>query len=82
MTDTSPDMELEFRRRIMARPAEERLRMAVSMHQTARTIAIASLPPDLPRAESLRLLRDRFYPELAHVAAQRLRRATGMSVNR
>jgi hypothetical protein len=65
MTDTPPDMQQECRRCTMARPAKERLRMAGSMDQTARTIAIASLPPDIPHAESPRLLFERFYPELA-----------------
>jgi hypothetical protein len=48
----------------MARSPEDRLRMAVSMHQTARTIALASLPPRASPAETRLLLRERFYPEL------------------
>ena len=46
MNDTPPAIQREFRRRIMIRTPEERLRMASSMHQTARTIALASMPPD------------------------------------
>jgi hypothetical protein len=64
MTDTPPAVEREFRRLIMARPAEERLLMAVSMHQSARAIALASLPPDADPVETRRLLSHRFYPEL------------------
>ena len=64
MTDTPPVVEREFRRCIMARSPEERLRMAVSMHQTARTMALASLPAGTDPAETRRLLLQRFYPEL------------------
>jgi len=64
MTDTPPAIQQEYRRRIMARSAEERLRMASSMHQTARTIVLASLPPAADPAETRRLLLHRFYPEL------------------
>ena len=65
MTDTSPDMEREFRRRIMARAPEERLLMAASMHESARTLALASLPPNTSPAATRRFLLIRFYPELA-----------------
>ena len=70
MTDTPPAIEQEFRRRLMARPAEERLLMAVSMHQTARTIALASLSPTASRAETRSFLLDRFYPELGGASAE------------
>ena len=53
------------------RTPEERLRMASSMHQTARTIALASMPPDADPSETRRLLFHRFYPFFKLLALKR-----------
>ncbi len=44
MNDTTPQMQDRHRDLLMARSNEERLRMGISMGQTARTIVWSSLP--------------------------------------
>jgi hypothetical protein len=61
MTDTTPEMEILFRERLMARSGEERLRMASSMFDSARRMILASLPPGLSPAEQRMRLYERLY---------------------
>jgi len=49
--DTSPEMRELQHRLLMERSGEERLRMAVSMCQTARALVLSSLPDHITRAE-------------------------------
>jgi hypothetical protein len=68
MTDTPPDVAALHRRLLMERSGEERLKMAVSMNQTARALVWASIPKDLPETERrvqffLRLYGSDFSPE-------------------
>jgi len=63
MTDTSPDMVAEYRRRIMALSPERRLAMACEMFQTAKALARAGILQNgpLPECEVRRQLFLRFY---------------------
>lgn len=71
MNDTSPEMERRFREMLISRSPEDRLKMACSMHETARRLVIASLlqqnpnatPADLRRGLFLRFYADDFSPE-------------------
>lgn len=68
MTDTPPDVAALHRRLLMERSGEERLKMAVSMSQTARAIVWATIPKHLPEPERrvqffLRLYGSDFTPE-------------------
>lgn len=60
MNDTSPEMEQRFREMLMARSGEERLKMACSMHETARHLVIASLLQENPNATPEELRRGLF----------------------
>ncbi len=64
MKDTPAAFEEEYRTMIMARPAEERLSMALSMFDTARALVLASFPAGLSNLELRARLLARFYPEL------------------
>lgn len=44
MKDTPPGIEQKFRRMLLERSGEERLKMGCSMHATARALVIASIP--------------------------------------
>ena len=64
MNDTPPAIERRFRRMLLERSGEERLKMGCSMHATARALAKASLlekNPGSHPAELKRLLFLRFY---------------------
>lgn len=64
MKDTSIQMEQRFRRMILARSGEDRLKMGCSMHETAQALVIASLKkkaPNLTREDVRRGLFLRFY---------------------
>ena len=71
MKDTSPQMEERFRQMLMARSPVERLKMACSMHETARRLVISSLlqanpnatPAELRRGLFLRFYGHEFSPE-------------------
>lgn len=64
MKDTPLAIERKFRRMLMDRPGEERLKMGCSMHATARALAKASIlrrHPGSHPAELKRLLFLHFY---------------------
>lgn len=61
MDDTSPAFRELFRREMMKRSGEERLRMASEMHDSARRIVLASLPEGMPEEERRWALFLRFY---------------------
>jgi hypothetical protein len=61
MTDTSPNVGQRYRQMLLARSPVERMMMAARMFDTARAIALASLPPDLSPEESRRRLFERLY---------------------
>jgi hypothetical protein len=60
-------MERKFRKMILARPEEERLKMGCSMHATARALVKASIsekdPIAVNRALLLRFYGDEFEPK-------------------
>ena len=68
--DTSPEIEALVRERLATLDGAQRVRMAASMFDTARTLAIAAVGDD-----RLALL-DRLYPELRSDAGLR-RRVSG-----
>ena len=61
MTDTPADIQALHRRLLLARPGEERLRMAASMGRTARALVWASLPAGLSEADRREQFFLRFY---------------------
>lgn len=61
MNDTAPDIEEKMREMIMARSGSERMTMAASMFDAARTVVLASLPKDLSEDELKRRLCERTY---------------------
>lgn len=66
MNDTDPRVDAVYRRMLMAKSGEERVRMACSMHATAKAIALASLRASHPKASEAELrglLFLRFYRE-------------------
>ena len=48
--DTSPEMERKFRKRLLARSGEERLKMGCSMHAAAQALVRASILAEHPSA--------------------------------
>jgi hypothetical protein len=75
MKDTSPAMEARFRRMVMKRSGDERLKMGCSMHASARALVIASIPKK-DAATVNRILFLRFYgQEFAPKKRQRILRA-------
>lgn len=80
MKDTSPEMEARFRRMLMERSGEERLKMGCSMHAAARVLAMASIrdknPRALKRALFLRFYGHEFDPEERRKILAALLRAT------
>lgn len=65
MTDTTPEVTRLVRELYARRTGAERLAMAASMFETARTMVLASLPAGLPQAEIHHRLCERFYGNLA-----------------
>lgn len=65
MTDTTPEVARLVRTLSARKTGAERLAMAASMFETARTMVLASLPPGLPEREMRRRLCARLYGELA-----------------
>ena len=63
MTETSPEIALLVRTRLMALSGEERFLMGVRSFEAARSIVLASLPPDLTETDRKRLLYKRIYGE-------------------
>ena len=67
MNDTSAAFEGKFRKMLLKRSGEERLKMGCSMHATARALVKASIPEKDPiavnRALFLRFYGDGFEPK-------------------
>jgi hypothetical protein len=61
MTDTPAEIAELVRKRIMARPAEERFVMGVHSFNAARAMVLASLPAGLSPEEVKRQLFQRLY---------------------
>ena len=62
--DTHPEVARMVARRYAALSAGERFMIGLEMFETARQLALASLPEDASDAECRRRLCQRFYPEL------------------
>ena len=67
MNDTSPEIEKMVRDSYMNMSAEERFLIGVQMFESARTIALSSLPVDASDEKKRRHLCERFYRDLAPV---------------
>lgn len=63
-TDTSPEIENMVTARYQAMAGTERFMIGVQMFETARSLALASLPEGVSRHEQRRRLCSRFYPDL------------------
>ena len=63
MTDTPPDVQALHRRLLLARSGEERVRMAVSMCNTSRTIVWSSIPAGASDAQRRVASLRRYYGE-------------------
>lgn len=63
-SDTSPGIERMVAARFRAMSGTERFVIGIQMFETARRLALASLPRDISELERRRLLCRRFYPEL------------------
>ena len=55
MRDTPPDVEARYRKMLLARPGEDRLRMGFSMYATARALVVASILAKEPGASPGRI---------------------------
>lgn len=55
MTDTPAGVEARYRRMLLARSGEDRLRMGLSMYSTARAFVVASLLEREPQASPERI---------------------------
>ncbi len=61
MNDTPPAVRELFRRMMMEKSPEERLRMGSEMHDSARRMVLASLPEGMTEGERACALLRRFY---------------------
>jgi hypothetical protein len=61
MTDTTPAMQKLYHEKLMERSNEERFMMGIRSFDVARTMVLASLPPDLDETETRVQLFLRFY---------------------
>ena len=61
MNDTSPEIGKMIRERYMQMTGEERFLIGAGMFDTARAIALSSMPEDLSESERGRFLCERFY---------------------
>ena len=72
MNDTSPEFDAMVDERYRQMTADERVRIAASMYDTARAIVLSSLPPGLSRREQRLAFARRLYadelPEAALIA--------------
>ena len=79
MNDTPAAFEEKFRRMLLKRSGEERLKMGCSMHATARALVKASIPEKDPivvnRALFLRFYGDDFEPKQRKKILLALRKA-------
>lgn len=55
-SDTTPEAEAMFRKLLMQRSGEERVRMACDMFQTARRLILAAMPADVAASPAERSL--------------------------
>lgn len=69
MNDTTPEIAAIVRERLLSRSGAERVVMGSRMFDVARTIALASFPPDLSEIETKRMLCERFYGNEVNVDA-------------
>ena len=69
MNDTLPNIAAIFRDHLLSRPGAERVVMGSRMFDVARTIALASFPPDLSEIETKRRLCQRLYGNEVNVEA-------------
>jgi hypothetical protein len=69
MNDTTPEIAAIVRERLLSRSGAERVVMGSRMFDVARTIALASFPPDLSEIETKRMLCKRFYGNEVNVEA-------------
>jgi hypothetical protein len=69
MNDTTPGIAAIVRERLLARSGSERVVMGSRMFDVARTIALASFPPDLSEIEIKARLCERLYGNEVNVAA-------------
>ncbi|MGO8763666.1 MAG: hypothetical protein ACLQSR_00850 [Limisphaerales bacterium] len=65
MNDTSPEIAELVRQKLMAKSGAERFVMGAQMFDAARTMALASLPPNLSASELKRRLFERIYGQPA-----------------
>ncbi|MDA7510332.1 hypothetical protein N8642_03555 [bacterium] len=63
MTDTAPEIADLVRKRMMALSGEQRFLMGARMFEAARTMVLASLPPNLSSVERREILYHRLYGE-------------------
>ena len=63
MEDTTPEIKTIYRRLLMSRTEEERFIMCAEMFETAREIAIASMPKNLSEADQKRYIYEQLYGE-------------------
>jgi hypothetical protein len=65
MNDTPPEIAELVRQKLMARTGAERFVMGALMFDAARTVVLASLPPNLSPPELKRRLFERLYGQSA-----------------
>ncbi len=63
MEDTSPEIKSIFRGILMSRSEAERFLMCAEMFDTARCLALTSMPKDLSAADQKRYIYERTYSE-------------------
>ena len=61
MRDTAPKIEKLYHEMLMQRSGSDRMQMGAQMFETARQMALASMPPDLSEKEKRIRLFLRFY---------------------
>jgi hypothetical protein len=64
MKDTSKEIEEKYRQMLMAKSGAERVKMGVSMFETAKKFVEASLPEGLSQEERRKAMIKRIYPEI------------------
>ena len=69
MNDTTPNIAAIVRERLLSRSGAERVVMGSRMFDVARTIALASFPPDLSEIETKGRLCERLYGNEVNVEA-------------
>ncbi len=75
MTDTTREMAARYEELLFSYSAADRFEMGARMFDSARAMALASFPPDLPADEVRRRLFARFYGDdiPAHLVPEALR---------